>query len=204
MKNLILIGLFLIILCGCPEPVEEVTKEYLTEETYINEYYTETVTGMKLTQAYPNSGPVKISRSTIKEKKNKDLDFLDGIVYDENSYNNDNIIHELDLSTLLNNKPGEIFLYCEWLDGAEDENFNCYFKPKGLNVAYEAVGVGFNRKVRLINLVTNEDSKIEWYHNYTQPFDGRIPTSDPDYHDYNAISFRIMIYYYETGGEINN
>jgi hypothetical protein len=206
MKNLILIGILLIILIGCNPPVNEyvtkeyLTEEYLTEENYVNEYYNETVTGMKLKQAFP----VVSSRGHITGKKNKDLDFADGIAYDENGFPADGIIHELDLSTLLGNKPGEIFLYCEWLDGAEDENFNCYFKPKGLNVDYFQVGIGFNRKVRLINLVTDENSKIEWYHDHALPFDGRIPTSDPDYHDYNAISFRIMIYYYETGGEINN
>lgn len=197
MKNLILIGVLLIILIGCttPDVNEYVTKKYLTDE-----YYNETVIGMNLKQIYPTI----TSRTTIKDKKDKDLDFADGIVYDENSYLNDGIIHELDLSILLNNKPGEIFLYCEWLDGAEDEKFNCYFRPKGLNVDYFQVGVGYNNKIKLINLVTDVNSKIEWYHDYNLPFDGRIPTSDPDYHDYNAISFRIMIYYYETGGEINN
>ena len=186
MKKLIMIILS-IILISCTQIIKQKKVFTLSE-----------LKDFKKIQIFPD--PTRNSKSHITTKKNKDEDFLDGVMYNENAYPNDSIIHQLDVSSIVgNNKTALIFFVCEWTNGNEEEQFRCYFKPHELNIAYSECYVGYNCQRILLQNLTDENGILDWYHDYHHPFDDRNEFSNPDYHDYGAIQLTITMYYYDNG-----
>jgi len=179
MKKLFsMICIFIIILLfSC---TDQVTKEIITKET--KTVITNDGSSIKLVKIFPVDQPSAVigmkSIPMRTEKKNKDVDFEDGRMYVENSFNGDGIIHTLDLSPLIgNNKSAYVSILTLWVNGCQDESFTAWFRPKkidsGLNeidVKYEGASCHYNESSRLIIVPTNADGDLEWYHDYTWNF----------------------------------
>jgi hypothetical protein len=132
----------------------------------VNNYYT--VSGNELGTAIN----VKVFPSDNRSTRSKDTDFINGIMYIDNAYATDGLIHEIDLSGIIGkNKSALVALQFKVIEGCDNEYFMAKIRPKGIGVNYQNASAYYNNPSDLIYIVTNDEGLLEWYSDYSWPFE---------------------------------
>ena len=137
------------------------------------------------------------------EQGNKDDDFDIGRMYRDNSYPYDSLYHILDLSPLIGeDKNAIVFLIVKWVDGNTDYPyyFNAYFRPAEINVEFDVAYAKFGELSSMVKTITNEEGQIQWYHEYTFPFEEWLNGDIEEL----WMDVEIWAVYYDDSGIINN
>lgn len=172
----ILFGLF-----SCTQPVPD---------TIINKYYTtgNLPSDAVVVKVYPEtSAPMSAAvfksisyaprmKALITTQNDPEVDFANGVLYYENSYdyaiaNSLNPDRTLDISNIVGAKANIVYLMARWVDGCEDEVARLYFKPYGYNVDCSVMSIwGSTSNNGMCSTITSSEGKLSWYHTYSWHF----------------------------------
>lgn len=206
MKNLMifLVLFFLFFSCAVPETIKE-------KVIIIREVYNLPDTA-KVVQVWPEVEPIVIKNTKdVFEKifslqqlyaahssQTPEEDFNDGIMYVDNAESTNGVVHILDLSSLIQNKPSIVYFIIEWVAGCEDETFIAYFRPSGYNVQYASGISRYNQPSSMVSTITNDTGQIEWYHDYMWPY-WQNPGCAPGFEIYKYQQIKIWAVFYANG-----
>lgn len=211
MKNIFLTLLVIVFfILGCAEP-GTIEKE---REIIIREQYGLPNTA-QVVQVWPQPETVGMRMKEVVDElldgrqlyaawstQTPEDDFNDGIMYINNSYTSNGIIHTLDLSTLVGGEPSQVYFIVEWVSGCQDETFNVHFRPKGYNVDYVTGQARYNDTSNLVSTITNADGEIEWYHSYGWPYWSN-PSCEPGFEVYKYMEVVVYCVFYTNGVTVN-
>jgi hypothetical protein len=185
MRNWIILLVIVFFILGCTTPEQKIieTKVETIRETYgipdtatIKQVWPEVAaTTFNLQNVIDNLLSPSQIYAADQPIKTKDEYFIDGIMYKDNSFpvseGGDGIIHELDLTSIVQNKASTVYFLVEWESGCQDETFSVFFKPHGYNVIYEQATCRYGNPSKMAYTMTSDDCIVDWYHNYTWNFD---------------------------------
>jgi hypothetical protein len=141
-------------------------------------------------------------KSLITTQNDPEVDFANGILYYENSYqyfidNSLNPDRTLDLSNIIGAKANIVYLMVRYVNGCEDEVAGIYFKPYGYNVEYSEMSViGPNDVNGICSTITDSQGQLSWYHDYSWHFNHSGV--------YKAKKIEIYAIFYSNGIIVNN
>jgi hypothetical protein len=183
MKNILsfLIIIVLFGLLGCTQPVSDnVTKKYYTttgsvsdDAVVVKVYPEEGVTMSGAAFKAMSNAPMK---ALITEQHDPEVDFANGILYYDNSYqyyvaNSLDPDRTLDLSPIIGAKANIVYLLVRYVDGCEDESAELFFKPYGYNVNYSSMQIrGSLETEGMCTTITDSLGRLNWYHTYSWQF----------------------------------
>lgn len=186
-KNIMLLIFLIMLIIGCPAPIQEYN---------IKKFYGADVTKFVSQQVFPvPTVPNNIVLSDISfnigngESGNTPaVDHANGVFYKENAHSYDNIVHELDLGYLTGNTTALVYLrikvvdhgYNNIINDYDDEAGLVYIKGKNSQESWQAVHPTFNNYDAGVLVLTNDEGKIEWYHDHFFPYFAN-PTCQPGY-----------------------
>ena len=174
MKYLYLIVLLVVLLFSCVEP--DIYNEYYNNGSF-KEFVNKVVFPEPLVKSYSPNTAVQ--------------DWTNGIIYKENSKQDDGLIHTLDLGYLTGGKQALVYLEVKVIDHGmnnitdlpDDTAGQIYIREKNNLASWNSVSPRFNQYSQGILVLTNDIGQIEWYHEHTANFWDN-PTCDPGFEIY--------------------
>lgn len=193
--------------CTVPEEITIIKKKYYNEEynqQSDDEEDNQQSDDVETKKIFPvDEAPSSVPSFIGPIKTPKDDDFEDGIMYIDNSYSTDGIVHNLDLSTLVGSKESLVGLQIRAVpesEGGNDstETYIAYFKPNGLTVNYIACTATYNNWSDIIWVITDDTGNLQWYSDYNWAYWAN-PGCDPGFEIYKWLKIEIWAVFYING-----
>jgi hypothetical protein len=107
------------------------------------------------------------------EAKTRDAidDFNNGIMYIDNAFQTDGIVHTLDVSHIVGSQQVLMVLKFSHISGCDNEYGMYYIKPYGMAVPYQMANPFLNGNDVILYVLTDEQGRFQWYSNYPWPYE---------------------------------
>jgi hypothetical protein len=115
-----------------------------------------------------------ISSSIITKSVQGDIDFQNGIMYVDNAFQTNGIIHTLDLSGIVGEKQVLVALHFRHVSMCDNEYGFYKIKPYNIPVEYQSASCFLNERESIVYVLTSDDGKLQWYSEYAWPYEKRV------------------------------